>query len=437
MMTALDCYEEPRSLSTKKNGTHIPATTITTSFNHRKHNEQRNIRLWRILISFILFAFTSLYTLNQESFIIYSFHLGDKTKKNATKNGATTILTAPLAEREWDRMLFGIFTYDSPNEAEIRNANRETHLNYFRYQYEEEKTRPDVICSLNELLTNATLARDPESCRVVYTFVMGGGASSDLSLRMKVNKLPGGRMAVTEVKTRCLWEDPECGGTDVDRWTLDSPACNVSKALKEELESQKSDITLLSIPENHELGKTDTWFTYVAMLTRARSDLQIGFVGKLDSDNFVRWPVFFKYLQTHKENMQTKPYIYGGYAIHRKTCSGKVYARACLSPRVIFEFFASGAMSYLSTPLAQHVFMDGTTLERKKEVWIVGEDMQLGNMAYSDPRFIPFIINHRYGGLGQYINTHCSNNVTMYRREYYGIYRDQLKKMEAAVANAG
>jgi len=433
MMTG---YKEPYPiLSTKKKGTHIPVTRRMASFDHRKYNEQRNIRLWRILISSILFPCTYLYTLHQESFIIYLFHLGNETKNNATKNVATTILTAPLPEREWDRMLFGIFTYDSPNEVKLRNANRETHLSYFRYYYEEEKTRPDVICSLNELLANATLARDPESCRVVYTFVMGGGASSDLNLRKKVNALPDWWRTTTNAKTRCLWEDPECGGTDINRWTLDSPACNMSKALKEELESQKRDITLLSIPENHELGKTDTWYTYAAMLTRAHPHLQIGFVGKLDSDNFVRWPIFFQYLQAHKENVKIHPYIYGGFTIHREVCSMKVYKQVCLSPRVIFEFFATGAMTYLSTPLAQHVFMDGTMLERKKEVWMVGEDMQLGNMVYSDPTLTPFIINHRFGDGGKDINTRCSNNVTMYQREYYIVYPEQLKKVEVAMTN--
>lgn len=165
---------------------------------------------------------------------------------------------------------------------------------------------------------------------------------------------------------------------------MDEPLCNVSDALRGELDDpgNRSDVTFLSVPENHELGKTDSWFTYMAMLSRYYPHLQLGFLGKMDSDVFVRWDVYFRWLQMeHRRNIETISYIYGGYAIHKRTCSGKVYAKACLHPAVIFERFASGAMAYLSTPLAQHVYMDGTTLERKRSVWIVGEDMQLGNMA--------------------------------------------------------
>jgi len=243
-------------------------------------------------------------------------------------------------------------------------------------------------------------------------------------MRRKVSRLEGGRKADSKAKTRCLWEDPECGGRDIAGWTLDAPLCNVSRALADELDLN-GDITLLSIPENHELGKTDTWFTYAAMLTRLRTDLQIGFVGKVDSDNFVRWPVFFQYLRTHQKEIEMTPFIYGGYAIHRAVCSGKVYDQVCKDPRIIFEVFASGAMAYLSSSLAQHVYMDGTSLERKREVWIVGEDLQLGNMVYSDPKISPYVINHRYGPLGKYINTHCFNNATLYRRDYYFVYREQ------------
>ena len=65
--------------------------------------------------------------------------------------------------------------------------------------------------------------------------------------------------------------------------------------------------------------------------------------------------------------------------------------------------------------------MDGMTLERKRGVWIVGEDMQLGNMAYLDANITPYVINHRYGRLGGYINTHCFNDLALYEREYYKI----------------
>ena len=78
-------------------------------------------------------------------------------------------------------------------------------------------------------------------------------------------------------------------------------------------------------------------------------------------------------------------------------------------------------MAHFSTILAQHVLMDGMTLVRKRGVWIVGEDMQLGNMAYLNANITPYVINHRYGRLGGYINTHCFNDPALYEREYYKI----------------
>ena len=85
-------------------------------------------------------------------------------------------------------------------------------------------------------------------------------------------------------------------------------------------------------------------------------------------------------------------------------------------------------MAYMSTPLAQHVFMDGTSLQRKKEVWIVGEDMQLANMAYSDPKITPFTLNHRYGDGGYEISVHCVNNPINYRDWYYKLYPEQQEQ---------
>ena len=42
--------------------------------------------------------------------------------------GAVAPRAPPLAQREWDRMLFGVFTYDGPYEYALRQAARETHL---------------------------------------------------------------------------------------------------------------------------------------------------------------------------------------------------------------------------------------------------------------------------------------------------------------------
>ena len=326
------------NLYQQRHQSNAPYSVVTIKKRNTKKKEDK-IRLWRILIVFIIFAVTSIYRLNQHTFLTKSFlAFIDVTIDNESSNynnQTTTTNTEwlrPVTEREWERMLFGIFTYDSSNEAELRMANRETHLNYFKHYYktttatDDSSIGHDTICSLQDLLNNITLSNDSNSCRIVYTFVMGGGIG-DENMKRKVNTLDREKGAASKVKTRCLYEDDDCGGTDITKWTLNKPNCNITDVFKTELKNY-NDITLLSIPENHELGKTDTWFTYTAILTRQRPDLQIGFVGKIDSDNFIRWPVFLKWFSAHRSNIILQPFIYGGYAIHKKVCSGAAYGHA-------------------------------------------------------------------------------------------------------------
>jgi len=234
----------------------ISSVTNTIKKRNTKKKEDR-IRLWRILLVFIIFAVTSIYRLNQHTFLTKSFlAFIDVTIDNDYNNQTTTTTNTewlrPLREREWDRMLFGIFTYDSSNEADLRMANRETHLNYFKHYYKSTKTdddssiRHDTICSLQDLLNNITLSNDSNSCRIVYTFVMGGGIG-DENMKRKVNTLDREKGAASKVKTRCLYQDDDCGGTDITKWILDTPQCNITNVFKAELKKY-NDIILLSIP---------------------------------------------------------------------------------------------------------------------------------------------------------------------------------------------
>ena len=51
--------------------------------------------------------------------------------------------------------------------------------------------------------------------------------------------------------------------------------------------------------------------------------------------------------------------------------------------------YHTGAFYFLSKPLAQHAYLDGTTLEHKRvhlyEGHELGEDLVQGNLIYSDP----------------------------------------------------
>ena len=344
---------------------------------------------------------------------------------------------APVKKRwvdgRWERMLIGIFSYDNLNEFELRMANRETHLNYFK-RIAGGSDDDNTICSLQEILGNQTLIADERQCRIVYTFVMGGGTRND-NLRLKNGRgLDLGSINKT-VKTRCLWQDPECGGTDIDEWTVDTPQFDATIHLQEEMKMNK-DITFLSISENHELGKTDTWFTYSAMLTKRRPDLGIRFTAKLDSDNFLSYYALQSYMKQHKQLFGDKQYIYGGFVIYKAVCSGRAYGFVCRDPGFIAPLFMGGAFTYLSTPLAQHVYLNGTSLERKKQVWIPREDMQLGNMAYSDPSIAVEIVTHNKYPL--FLNKHCFGNPVDYRREFakqfvdWGTNTSEDKEMKKA-----
>jgi len=117
------------------------------------------------------------------------------------------------------RMLFGIFTCDTPNEYNLRETNRDTLLRFFKnrarfvreqqrqneHQQEREQqqqqqhndiiyaltdnnTNDDIICSLSELMTNKTLAMSNISCRFVFTFVMGGGDGGNHSNQLTQKK---------------------------------------------------------------------------------------------------------------------------------------------------------------------------------------------------------------------------------------------------------
>mmetsp|Transcript_19776 Transcript_19776/g.19003 ORF Transcript_19776/g.19003 Transcript_19776/m.19003 type:complete len:470 (-) Transcript_19776:291-1700(-) len=364
------------------------------------------------------------------------------------------------------RMLFGIFTYDSPNEHLLRQTNRAALWRVFKNRaarggsgslggggYDDENimdsltannTNENVVCTLSELMQNETLARSTVSCRFVFTFVMGGGDAGNQAMRTKLtqkaNDFNAGRKG-TEAKkkeekdfinfgmkprTRCLYEDPECGGIDLGKWVIPDPAdgSNASEVWKSELDRHRSDTTILGVPENHQLGKTDTWFTYASMLTRWRPDLGIDFVGKMDGDNSMRFHTLARFLIEKRDDINAHPYVHGGWVVPRNQCQRPSWGRVCAGSEFIAPLFVTGAISYLSTPLAQSVYLDGTTLEQKQDVWIGLEDVQVSNMAYSNPKIDPgeiLVLNHR-GRPKPDITEHCSNKPSCLRQKYCKAY---------------
>ena len=140
----------------------------------------------------------ALHHLNQQALIVISFLsiVDVREISDGSDADADAAALIPLVAQEWVHKLFGIFSYDDPAEHELYAANRETHLTYFRLHpdHDDHGAHPDSVCSLGELIRNATLARDAGSCQFVYIFVMGGGGENT---GRKVTWLEGGGRTAT------------------------------------------------------------------------------------------------------------------------------------------------------------------------------------------------------------------------------------------------
>ena len=288
------------------------------------------------------------------------------------------------------RFLLGIFSMDSDSESALRRAHRETYLSYFNHPNvtDPKYSNPKTICSLNEFLDNfdKSFAHDPTSCLLVYTYVMGGGNPATKP-------------------TICYWGNQTCGGGDTSfnyvRNTESSiattsppntsPEVNFSRP--EELQKYQ-DITFLNIiRENLAEGKTETWFTYAASLTKERPELSIQAIFKVDSDTVVMPRLLLgevdntvSYNRLPLYTNSSAPFYYGGSPIKKFMCKGKKWGTMC-SHKNGFKapLFMVGMAYFRSTPLAQHVFLDdgNISLAEKASRFIPDhEDTSLGNTVY-------------------------------------------------------
>jgi hypothetical protein len=272
------------------------------------------------------------------------------------------------------RYLFGIFTYDGGDEAARREAIRSSYLSYYatnplpsanetRKSWKEEEGWNHTICSLNELLSNASRAENPMACRFVYTFVVGGG-----------DRLTSPSL--------CYW--PDCAKT-YSEFVLPQGQTpfEMSDALRVE-RRKRDDFTFLSIRENHKEGKTESWFGFAAALATQRQELGIQFLGKTDSDTIVFVDMFLKMFDVNRRGAIIRnPYIYAGWLIPRSTCVKKHWGRACAAEGFNAPLFMLGGFVMVSQPLARHSFLDGLSLEEKRKAHHPPhEDMSLANILF-------------------------------------------------------
>ncbi|CAB9510910.1 expressed unknown protein [Seminavis robusta] len=285
-----------------------------------------------------------------------------KTTSTPTASAAAPT-TEGLIKR---RFLFGIFTYDGGTKNyQQRMAIRNSYLSFYRNQAPlDNPAMKETICSLEELLNNPHLD-DPYACQFVYTFVVGGGH-------------PEQRPDI------CYWE--ECGHETKD-FVVATPAFDVSEALSKEMSLlNHTDFTFLSARENHEEGKTESWFTYAASLTRDRPELKLDYIGKMDDDTIVFVDRMLGRWQTRFNHELEQPLVAGGWLIPRDLCSSSNsgWEGVCDNPKFYAPYMLPGGFNFASTKLAQQLYLIGTTLEHKKKMFFPGhEDMGFSNMVFS------------------------------------------------------
>ncbi|CAB9510909.1 expressed unknown protein [Seminavis robusta] len=271
---------------------------------------------------------------------------------------------SPSPELIKRRYLFGIFTYDGgTTQYQQRMAIRNSYLSFYQNQATlDNAATKDTICSLQDLLENPR-PEDPYACRFVYTFVMGGGH-------------PQHRPDI------CYWK--ECGNQTKD-FVLPYPEYNVTDVLFKEMTLlHHTDFTFLSTCENHEEGKTESWFTYAASLTRDRPELKLDYIGKLDDDTLVFVNRLLEEWQIRFNHELEQPLVAGGWLTSRRDCSKAEWGKVCDDPKFYAPYMLPGGFNFVSTKLAQEAFLEGTSLEHKKKMFFPGhEDMSFSNLVFS------------------------------------------------------
>jgi hypothetical protein len=162
--------------------------------------------------------------------------------------------------------------------------------------------------------------------KVLFTFVMGGG-----------NRLTSPSL--------CYW--PACAKT-YSKLVLPQGQTpfEMSDALRVE-RRKRDDFTFLSIRENLNEGKTESWFGCAAALATQRQELGIQFLGKTDSDTIVFVNMFLEIFDVNRRGaILRNPYIYVGWLIPRYTRVKKHWGRACAAEGFNAPLFMLGGLSW-------------------------------------------------------------------------------------------
>lgn len=172
------------------------------------------------------------------------------------------------------RILLGIFTYDKPKGAMQRDLIRRTYLALptvmERHNVTTISLRHSRICSLQDYWQKRIV--QPDECQLLYTFVIGGNKNVKAPLEYLAPVKPGQSLTINI-------SDPE------------------------------PDVVYLSIKENMDLGKTNTWFHYASKMLPP----EITVIGKVDTDSLVFPNMVLKEMEKAISTPDTL--VYGGSQI--------------------------------------------------------------------------------------------------------------------------
>lgn len=224
------------------------------------------------------------------------------------------------------RVLIGILTTNLKLvERQRRQAIRDTWVQYYA-----NTSTPHRICSLQQLVATKV---PEEECQIAYTFVIGAGSDTSPTEMVHTNDT------------------------------------NVMVISKDQIMDPEPDVVYLSIRENMNQGKTDTWFRYAVLTSNT---LYFDYVGKMDTDTVLIPPRFMNMLNTwptFPHNIRT---IFGDTIVKRDATFGTLGAA-----------YFNGGFYIMSTDLARYI----TTIDRTP-IKYQHEDSNIGNYISSNPKLL-------------------------------------------------
>ena len=197
-----------------------------------------------------------------------------------------------------------------------------------------------------------------KTCRIVYTFVVGGNAAAPPEWT------PSTPSSLSSSSLSSPQTDSNNNGMDsTNGMTLDP-----SNMLKHE-----HDITYLNIRENMNDGKTPTWFHYASSYIPG-----VDYIGKADSDTLLNIPALLSFLD-RDGNHPRRDRVYGGHLQEYDACGGA----GPICEKLRGKVYMSGQFYWLSKDLAEYVSSSAVRSRRFQRT--NNEDLDLGLKVLSYP----------------------------------------------------